>query len=106
MLARSPIDPKRLLETAFPEDQIDYSGAARFLVELAAYFSVPVDRLRLEDRFAKELASRRGWEYDDELGIIEDFIVRVVRQRTIEIDPQKLFTIRDCVVALFARTGS
>jgi hypothetical protein len=38
--------------------------------EVASVLGIPPGKLRLTDRFDKELAPEKGWEYDDEIGII------------------------------------
>jgi hypothetical protein len=57
-----------------------------FLGEISGQLGVAVPRLRPTDRFDKELAPQRGWEFDDPLGALTSIVRRELAANGLDPD--------------------
>lgn len=58
----------------FPSAVATESDVLDFLASVASAVEVPKGLLRPDDRFSRELATERGWEFDDELSFLPSIL--------------------------------
>jgi len=90
----------------FADQGIDYDLAEKLWRRLSDCLDVPYGSLRPSDRYSVELAARKGWEYDDELGAVEHLLRDAARSRSIEFDMRSLKTVRDSITMLCKRNAT
>jgi len=56
--------------TFYGSSRVSRAELAQALGEVSSCLGVAANRLRPSDRFDKELAAERGWEFDDPLGAL------------------------------------
>ena len=97
---REEVRIEEALANRFASSEIDLSAAADLWRSLAACFPVSPGQLRLTDRFAVELDSKRLLRIDDELSCVNMVLSRAASTRNAKIDLSKLLTIEDCIIAV------
>src|SRR5580704_3259191 len=67
--------------------------------EVAVILEVPPGKLRPTDRFDKELAPEKGWEYDDGIGVV-NFVARMRLKKLgrADVELNRIETLEDYVL--------
>ncbi|WP_323153190.1 hypothetical protein [Stenotrophomonas maltophilia] len=91
---REGISPEKFYEQYYGESGLDERIVIELLNHVAQELRLPVTKLRPEDRFAVELAPRKGGGWDSGYGILLYEIQRHAKRKGIHVD-RKICTIDD-----------
>ena len=93
-----------IYESYYADSSISKDLVGQALQEISEDLSVPLGKLRPEDRFDVELGPTPGWEYDDD---VSDVMARARRRLVDSNASQDVSSIRtvDDYVRLVARSG-
>lgn len=96
--AGRPTHPEDELLSSLSLNQDELACAREILRDFAAVANVEPGQLRLDDRFDRELAPVKGWEFDDELYIVIDSWLRRADKRVVAHTP--VHTLKDLVLLI------
>lgn len=96
---RSELSPKEINEQFFRESGVPSETVAELWNEVAQTLDLPSGKLRPEDRFDAELGPVHGWEWGDDLAILNRIAAkRLKKLRNPDFRLEDIKTIRDYVL--------
>jgi hypothetical protein len=90
--ARPDLRIEELHRQFYSDSPITPSALTLALDEIALALDVPRGKLRPSDRFDRELAATPGWEADDDLGVLNELVVKRLGDRA-----EKVQTVDDYI---------
>jgi hypothetical protein len=95
--SRHDIGPDEFYDSFYRESGLPRQGVVELLREVSTETGIPASKLRPQDRFGRELAPVRGWEFDDGIGILEWNVQRRAKRICRPIDLKQVRTLDDYI---------
>jgi len=96
---RESLSPHEVFDRYYADSQLNRELVIELLDHVAAELSLPVEKLRPNDRFAIELAPKKGNEWDSGYGILLFELQRLAKKKGKTIE-KPIATIDDYLMAM------
>lgn len=96
---RDSLSPDQFYETFYASSDLDRELVVELLIHLAQELRIPVEKVRPEDRFAVELAPRKGDDWDWGYGLLLYELKSMARSKK-KVISHKIGTVDDYLRAM------
>jgi hypothetical protein len=94
---REDIEPDRFYSLFYDSSALPKKIVIQILETIATATEMPINKLRPQDRFDRELKPVKGWEFDDGINLLSVETKKLLEKNRVQIDLTEIKTIDDYI---------